>query len=96
MPAYVIVDTDIHDPERYEDYKAASPGAIAAAGGRFVARGGELAVLEGDWSPSRIVILEFEDLEAARRWYDSDEYRAARALRAGAANLNIVAVEGVD
>lgn len=96
MPAYVIVDSDIHDPARYEDYKAASPGAIAAAGGRFAARGGELAVLEGDWSPSRIVILEFEDLEAARRWYDSEEYRAARALRAGAANLNIVAVEGVD
>jgi uncharacterized protein (DUF1330 family) len=95
MPAYIIVETDIHDPEQYEQYKAASPGAVASGGGRFVARGGELAVLEGDWEPSRIVILEFPDLEAARRWYDSPEYVEARKLREGAANLKMVAVEGV-
>lgn len=95
MPAYVIVDTDVHDPEQYERYKAASPGAIAAAGGRFVARGGELAVLEGDWRPKRLVLLEFPDLEAARRWYDSPEYREARRLREGAAVLQMVAVEGL-
>jgi uncharacterized protein (DUF1330 family) len=96
MPAYVIVETDVHDPEQYERYKAASPGAIAAGGGRFIARGGELAVLEGDWRPKRVVLLEFEDLEAAKRWYDSAEYRDARRLREGAARLNMVAVEGVD
>jgi uncharacterized protein (DUF1330 family) len=95
MPAYVIVETDVHDPERYERYKAASPGAIAAGGGRFLARGGELAVLEGDWYPKRIVLLEFPDLEATKRWYDSPEYAAARELRAGAANLRMVAVAGV-
>ena len=50
MPAYVIVETDVHDPEQYEQYKAASPGAVAAGGGRFVARGGELAVLEADFA----------------------------------------------
>ncbi|HVA29857.1 MAG TPA: DUF1330 domain-containing protein [Gaiellaceae bacterium] len=94
MPAYVIVETDIHDPEQYERYKAASPGAVAAGGGRFVARGGELAVLEGDWNPTRLVILEFEDLEAAKRWYDSPGYREAKRLREGAASLNMVAVEG--
>ena len=95
MPAYVIVETDVHDPEQYERYKAASPGAVASGGGRFVARGGELAVLEGDWHPSRIVILEFPDLEAAKRWYASPEYEEAKALRAGAANLRMVAVQGV-
>lgn len=95
MPAYVIVETDIHDPEQYERYKAASPGAVAAGGGRFVARGGELAVLEGDWHPSRLVVVEFESLEAAKRWYDSPGYREARKLREGAANLRMVAVEGV-
>jgi uncharacterized protein (DUF1330 family) len=95
MPAYVIVETDVHDPEQYERYKAASPGAVASGGGRFVARGGELAVLEGDWHPSRIVILEFPDLEAARRWYDSPEYVEARTLREGAADLRMVAVEGI-
>jgi uncharacterized protein (DUF1330 family) len=95
MPAYVIVDTDIHDPERYEQYKAASPGAVAAGGGRFVARGGELAVLEGNWQPTRLVILEFEDLEAVKRWYSSPEYQAAKQLREGAADLSMVAVEGI-
>jgi uncharacterized protein (DUF1330 family) len=96
MPTYIIVETDITDPEQYEQYKAASPGAIAAGGGRFIVRGGELAVLEGDWQPSRLVVLEFPDLEAAKAFYDSEEYTAARKLRAGAANLNMVAVEGVD
>ena len=95
MPAYVIVETDIHDPEQYEQYKAASPGAVASGGGRFVVRGGEVAVLEGDWAPTRLVVLEFEDLEAAKRWYSSPEYEAARKLREGAANLRMVAVEGV-
>lgn len=96
MPAYVIVETDIHDPEQYERYKQASPAAVAAGGGRFVVRGGELAVLEGDWQPTRLVVLEFEDLDAAKRFYDSPAYREARALREGAAKLNMVAVQGVD
>ncbi len=95
MPAYLIVETDITDPEQYEQYKAASPGAIAAHGGRFVVRGGETAVLEGDWSPKRLVVVEFEDLEAAKRFYDSPEYQAAMKLREGAASLNMVAVEGI-
>jgi len=95
MPAYVIVETDIHDPEQYEQYKAASPAAVAGGGGRFVVRGGELAVLEGDWSPTRIVILEFPDLEAAKAWYASENYQEAKKLRDGAARLNMVAVEGV-
>jgi len=95
MPAYLIVETDITDPEQYEQYKAASPGAVAAGGGRFVVRGGETAVLEGDWHPKRLVVVEFPDLEAAKRFYDSPEYQAAKALREGAAHLNMVAVEGV-
>ncbi len=95
MPAYVIVETDIHDPDQYERYKAASPGAVAAGDGRFVVRGGELAVLEGDWHPKRLVLLEFENLDAAKRWYASDVYQEARRLREGAANLTMVAVQGI-
>jgi uncharacterized protein (DUF1330 family) len=94
MPAYVIVETDITDPEAYEAYKAAAAPAVAAAGGAYLARGGELAVLEGDWQPSRLVILEFEDLPAARRWYESERYRDARRLRQGAARIRMVAVQG--
>jgi uncharacterized protein (DUF1330 family) len=95
MPAYVIVETDILDPEQYEQYKAASPGAVASGGGRFLVRGGELMVLEGDWEPTRLVVAEFEDLEAVKRWYESPEYQAAKKLREGAANLRMVAVQGV-
>jgi uncharacterized protein (DUF1330 family) len=95
MPAYVIVETDIHDPEQYERYKAASPAAVAGGGGRFVVRGGEVAVLEGEWRPKRLVVLEFENLEAAKRLYESEEYQEVKKLRDGAANLNMVAVEGV-
>jgi len=95
MPAYLIVETNITDPEQYELYKAAAPAALAAYGGRYVARGGELAVLEGDWDPSRLVVLEFPDLDAVKRFYDSPEYGEARKLREGAATLTMVAVEGL-
>jgi uncharacterized protein (DUF1330 family) len=94
MPAYVIAETDVHDQEQYDRYKAAAPETIAAYGGRYVARGGELDVFEGDWDPTRLVILEFDDLEAARRWYRSAEYRAIASLREGAATMRMVAVEG--
>src|SRR4051812_16156421 len=96
MPAYVIVETDVHDPEQYERYKAASPDTVHSGGGRFVVRGGELRVLEGDWHPSRLVILEFPDLEAPKGWYDSPEYEQAKRRREGAATLRMVAVQGRD
>jgi uncharacterized protein (DUF1330 family) len=95
VSAYVIVETDVTDPERYEQYKAASPGAIAAGGGRFLVRGGESVVLEGDWQPSRLVLLEFADLEAAKRWYESQPYQDAKKLREGAARFRMIAVQGV-
>ena len=96
MPAYIIVETDIHDPEQYERYKEASPGAVARANGRFIVRGGEMEVLEGHWHPKRIVMLEFEDLEAAKRFYADPDYQEVKRLRDGAANLNMVAVQGLD
>ena len=95
MPAYVIVETNVSDLEQYERYKEAAPPSIAAYGGRYLVRGGELAVFEGDWDPTRIVVLEFPDLETAKRWFASEEYGEARKLREGAARLNVVAVEGI-
>jgi uncharacterized protein (DUF1330 family) len=95
VPAYIIIETDVHDPEQYELYKQASPSAVAAAGGRFIVRGGELAVLEGDWQPKRLVLLEFLDLEAAKRFYESPQYQAAKRLRESAADLKMVAVAGL-
>ncbi len=95
MPAYFIAETIIHDPEQYKRYTEAVPATIAAHGGRFVVRGGDLAVLEGDWQPKRLVMLEFDDLETAKRWYESSEYQEVKRLREDAATLNIVAVQGV-
>jgi uncharacterized protein (DUF1330 family) len=95
MPAYVIAETEIHDPEQYGRYTAAVPETLAAYGGRFAVRGGELTVLEGDWQPARLVMLEFDDLEAVRRWFESPEYQEVKRLREGAATLRIVAVQGV-
>jgi uncharacterized protein (DUF1330 family) len=95
MPAYLIVDVEVTDPEQYENYKAVAPAAIAKYGGRYLVRGGAHTTLEGSWRPHRVVLLEFPDVEAAKRFYDSPEYREARALRANAAKGNIVVVEGL-
>lgn len=95
MPAYVIVETHITDPVAIEEYRKLSPAAVARYGGRFLARGGEVAVLEGDWTPPRLVVVEFPDMDTARAFYDSPEYRHARAVRAGAGSFRMVVVEGV-
>ena len=95
MSAYVLVDCEVTDPERYETYKPLASAAIARYGGRYLARGGETVKLEGDWTPRRVVVLEFPSMDAARTFYESPEYRAARAARAGAADMNMVAVVGL-
>ena len=95
MPAYVLVDCEVTDPVRYENYKKLAPSAIAKYGGRYLVRGGATTLLEGDWRPNRIVILEFPDADVARRFFDSAEYRSARAERAGAANMKMLLVQGL-
>lgn len=98
MPAYIILETPRLSPEQLEPYQramAAGPAAVEACGGRFIANGGEVAVLEGDWHPKRILLLEFPDLEAAKRFHESPEYREAKRLREGLPDLNIVAVDGL-
>jgi uncharacterized protein (DUF1330 family) len=81
MPAYLIVDAEVTDPVRYEEYRKLAPAAIARFGGRYLARGGKSVTLEGGWAPKRVVVLEFPDLATAQAFYDSPEYRAARAPR---------------
>ena|SRR5688572_22556668 len=96
MPAYIIVDIHVNDPTGYEEYKELAPSSIAAYGGKYLARGGKTEVLEGGWSPSRLVILEFEDIEQAREWLNSTEYHAARELRHQTATTNMVVIEGIE
>jgi uncharacterized protein (DUF1330 family) len=93
--AYVVADIEVLDAEAYEDYKRLSSAAVDQHGGRWLVRGGDVTVLEGDRQPHRTVVLEFDDAEAARRWYDSPEYAEARAVRQRAARSSLVIVEGV-
>jgi uncharacterized protein (DUF1330 family) len=95
MSAYVIVDIDIHDPALYEEYKKYTPGSIAEFGGKFLVRGGEAHTLEGEWKPSRIVVLEFPSVEKAKEWWDSPTYRKARDIRQRAAKTDMIIVQGV-
>ena len=95
MSAYLIADITVTDQERYEDYKKLAPPAIAAYGGKYVARGGKSEKLEGSWDPNRIVILEFESTEKAKQFIDSPEYKEARELRHKTASSNMIVVEGL-
>jgi uncharacterized protein (DUF1330 family) len=95
MTAYVIVDISVTDPIRYEEYKKLAPPAVELYGGKYVARGGKSETLEGDWSPSRLVILQFENIEQAKKWLNSPEYSGARKLRHETATSNMVVIEGV-
>jgi uncharacterized protein (DUF1330 family) len=95
MPAYVVVDIEIHDAVRYEEYKRIAPPSIAAYGGRYIIRGGALGILEGAWQPKRLVVLEFPTVEQARAWWASPEYAPAKALRQASAHTDMVVVAGL-
>jgi uncharacterized protein (DUF1330 family) len=98
MPAaYVLVEMNVTDFERYKPYMAGAPATVKAHGGEYLVRGGRQEVLEGDWQPHRVAVLRFPSVEQAKAWYDSEQYRAVRARRAGATDyFNMVLVEGVD
>lgn len=95
MPAFVIANITIVDPLRYEDYRRMVPATLVPFGGRFVVRGGQTEVLEGDWRPSRLVLLEFPSIERARAWWNSPEYAEARALRQATSTGTLIILEGV-
>ena len=96
MPsAYILANVDVTDPVQYEQYKKLSTLAMKAHGAEVCVRGGAVQVLEGDWDPKRLVLLKFPTVEAARRFYDSPEYAAAKAARQGAAVMRMTLVEGV-
>ena len=98
MPdAYVILDMQISDLEQYKQYMAEAPASVKSAGGEYVIRGGRFEALEGNWQPTRMAMLKFPSYEAAKSWYDSETYRAARLKRLGATLFfNMILVEGVS
>ena len=95
MPAYIVVEIEVHDTDRYEDYKQMVAPSLQSYGGRFLVRGGKVETLEGDWSPKRFVIVEFPSLERAKAWWDSREYADAKALRQATAKTQMIVVEGL-
>jgi uncharacterized protein (DUF1330 family) len=95
VPAYVILQIAIQDAVAYERYKALAPASISAYGGRYLVRGGGTEPLEGSWQPSRLVLLEFPDVNAARRWWSSSEYAPAKELRQACARTEMLLVEGL-
>lgn len=95
MPAYVLVEIDIHDTETYEEYKKLTPASIAAFDGRFVVRGAQTESLEGDWNPQRIVVLEFPSVKRAKEWWSSEQYNIAKQIRQRSATTKMLVVEGI-
>jgi uncharacterized protein (DUF1330 family) len=96
MSAYVIVEIDITDPVGYEEYKKQASATVHKYGGKYIVRGGKAEVLEGDWNPKRIVILQFESMDRAKEWLNCGEYREPRKLRHKTAKTNMIVVEGFD
>jgi uncharacterized protein (DUF1330 family) len=96
MPAYIVVEVDVKDPERYADYRTMVPASLEGYGGKYLVRGGAVEKLEGDWQPSRFVVIAFESVDQAKRWWNSEEYREARNLRQATADTKMIVVEGID
>ncbi|MCS5489534.1 DUF1330 domain-containing protein [Algoriphagus limi] len=94
MPAYVIVQVDIFDNEKYDEYKKLTPDTVKAHGGKFVLRGSPVEVLEGEWDHNRLVMLEFPDKESARNWYYSKEYQKAKEIRSSGSSAKFILIEG--
>ena len=94
MTAYVIADVTVTNPDGYAAYRPLAAASITQYGGKFIARGGAVESLEGGWAPSRIVILEFPSMAAARVWYDSPEYQAALKIRLATSTGRVIMTEG--
>jgi uncharacterized protein (DUF1330 family) len=96
VAGYVIASVEVQDSEQYERYRRLVPASIENYGGRFLVRAGDWQRMEGSWEPKRLVVLEFPSVEQARCWYDSEEYREARAIRERAAVTDLLIAEGVS
>lgn len=95
MAAYVLAEIEITNPEGYKEYTATVPATIAQYGGKFLTRGGAVEVLEGDWPQRRRVIIQFDSMAAAKRWWDSPEYSKPKAMRRANSNGRLLLLEGV-
>ena len=95
MAAYVIIHDEIHDQALFAQFRERVAATIQASGGRYLVRGGAIEVMDGDWKPDRIVVVEFDSADRARDWFKSPEYVEIKEIRKKAATASVVVVEGV-
>ena len=95
MPGYVIADVDVHDADKFSEYRDQVEPTVELYGGEYIVRGGESETVEGEWHPNRMVVIRFDSVAKAKEWYYSDEYKGPMALRHQSATTNVVFVEGV-
>lgn len=96
MPGYAILDLEIFDKEKFIEYKNLAPSTVKEHNGKIIVGGGEFITLEGNWSPKKIVIIEFPSYEIALNWWASDRYTEARILREKAAKTKLIITNGVS
>ena len=94
MAGYVIADVDVTDSELFAEYRKLVSATVEQYGGKYLVRGGETEVVEGDRTPHRTVVIEFESYERAKAWYHSDEYAPALKMRLDSANSSVIIVDG--
>ena len=95
MAGYVIADVEVTDEALFDEYRKLVPVTVAAYGGKYLVRGGDWEVREGEWMPTRTVVLQFDSVERAREWYDSPEYAAPKQMRIKSTNSSVIIVDGV-
>ena len=96
MPAYLIVEAKISDPDAFAEYARRVPALVSAHGGEYIVMGGEQEALEGDWSGMRVVLHRWPDMATARAFWNSPEYQDAKRLREGKGEFRVILVEGRD
>jgi uncharacterized protein (DUF1330 family) len=94
MPAYILAEVEVTNPAGYESYRPLAGASVAQYGGKFVIRGGKAELIEGSKDPARIVVIEFPDTDAAKRWYNSSEYQDALKIRLANSTGRVILVEG--
>lgn len=96
MTAYVIFDVDIHDAAQYQEFMSGVTPALEKAGAKYLARGGSHRIHEGDWTPRRIVLLEFPSVAAWEEFYNGETYQGLKHIRDACSTARLVSVEGLD
>ena len=96
MPAYIMAQVTVTNPENYKEYVAAASSSSAKFGAKYIIRGGDVETLEGEPITDRLVVIEFKDMETLKAWYHSDEYQAAIPIRQANSTGRIMAVEGYN